>query len=420
MHRKLPSLATVTALLMTSRITSLIATSGLAQDPAATAAPLAPNPDEIFPDNLIYEGIVVDTKTDLAYVMTGERRRGMKPAGQLEAIRLGSGKAAWKHEQLAQPLGTHGGQLIALADSKKKEHLRILSLDRKSGKVRCDVHVSAKGILHNQIDDDLQTNLDAHLVEWEGKTYVRWVSSFHLVTGMRRRPSPDDNKVVSGLVRFDAKRCKATPVKSGTLPGAKPIEATCVVPGFKTQPPQNTVLFANGKGARISGTIDGSPTIHHANVWLDGCKVLTEPSPYVQILSPIGKDIGRVEVEEKEGKKHYTLVRWDATTGEAKERVALDVEDGENGIRFARDGHFAIVRETKPETDGAPAEYRWQLHAPSGEKITTLPGFESFYNFTVTSKFIVLDSGRVLARKDGEFITQLTPRMTAYNGPMPP
>ena len=47
-------------------MTSLIASSGLAQEPAATAAPIAPNPDEIFPDNLIYEGIVVDSGRVLA------------------------------------------------------------------------------------------------------------------------------------------------------------------------------------------------------------------------------------------------------------------------------------------------------------------------------------------------------------------
>lgn len=420
MNHKMPSFALVAALLLTS-------TPGVAvaQETAKAAPQFAPDPDELFPENIPNEGIVVDTKQDIAYVMTAggakfPRRLEDKQSGRIEAIRLENGKAIWRYDKLANPIGIDGAKLVALADSKKKGHLRLIAIDRKSGKASCDLHVKAKGILHNQIDDALQTNLRAHLVEWKGRTYVRWASSFHLVTGMKRRPSPSDHKLVSGLVRFDTKRCAASPIKSGRLPGATKLEKTCAVPGLQKQHGEVT-YFADGRGARISGAIDDSPTpkIHHANVWLDGCKVLTEPSPYVQVLFPTGDHIGRVEVEEKDGKNHYTLVRWDATTGAREEDIELDIDDGIQGATFSRDGHFSIVSRVPPETDGAPAKHEWRIYSPTGKELVSFAHMESPH-FVVGSKYIVFGTGRVFALEDGKFVTQLSPRNTRYTGPKPP
>ena len=81
----------------------------------------------------LLEGVVISPQQGFAYLM--------RPGGGIDAVDLASGAVRWRTKSAAKPLAIAAGRLVAQADSRGANALKLVVLDARSGAARDSVRI---------------------------------------------------------------------------------------------------------------------------------------------------------------------------------------------------------------------------------------------------------------------------------------
>jgi hypothetical protein len=81
----------------------------------------------------LLEGVVIAPQHGFAYLM--------RPGGGIDAVDLASGAVRWRSKSAAKPLALAGDRLVAQADSRGANALKLVVLDARSGAARDSVRI---------------------------------------------------------------------------------------------------------------------------------------------------------------------------------------------------------------------------------------------------------------------------------------
>lgn len=178
----------------------------------------------------LYDGVVVDSASGAAYVMS--------PRGGVDALELATGNVIWNSRDAAKPLLIKDGKLLAQARPGKDGELVVVALDAKAGKPAGRVDIEIPGFVRANVLDGPSRKFRAQAFEAaDGAVVVTWTAEEGRALQGLVEPEEDGTPVqdaaaaaktptLSGAVKIDVAAGRAVPVS-----GAEPRSLTAQVAG---------------------------------------------------------------------------------------------------------------------------------------------------------------------------------------------
>jgi hypothetical protein len=169
------------------------------------------------PGIALQEGVVIAPQQGFAYLM--------RPGGGIDAVDLASGALRWRTKTAAKPLALSGDRLVAQADSRGVNVLKLMVLDAQSGAVRGAVRIALPAGVAATVTDTPAGSFRVRAESQASKLVVHWEATTAAEPAQGYLPAADD-----GL----AAPSKAKPSSPKILTGEAVVDLSA--PSLKARP----------------------------------------------------------------------------------------------------------------------------------------------------------------------------------------
>jgi hypothetical protein len=210
--------------------------------------------------------VVVAPRLGLAYVM--------RPSGGIDALDLASGAVRWRSDSAAKPLALAGQRLIAQAESRGANTLKLVSLDARSGAARETARIDLPAGIAATVVDGPSGSFRVRADATGSELAVRWEATGVATPAQGYLPADNEGQapvVVAGEAVLDlasSLRVKTEPsvrsVRSPTLARAALQELSApAVAGVEGR----QLLSADGRHVLVTEPIEGAGSTLYRHRW---------------------------------------------------------------------------------------------------------------------------------------------------------